>query len=64
MFVLLNNPDRGSIDYIRVKEIKLDGTAHGSLMSEGVLRPLITDLTSPSYIHYCLRMKALFVCDD
>ena len=63
MFLLVNNADRGSIDYVRVKEIKLDGTAHGSLMSEGVLRPLITGLTSPSYTHYSLKMKALFVCD-
>ena len=35
VYLLINNTDRGSIDYVMVKEIEQDGTAQGSLMSEG-----------------------------
>ena len=61
----MSNPEFGTIDWVKVQEIGLDGAAHGSLMVEGPgFRPLISYLTKPSYIHYDVKMKGLYVCDD
>lgn len=77
VFLIINNAERGSIDYVSVKEIDdtligsiiVDSPAiqqmQGSLIADQTgFKPLISHLTRPSYIHYCVRMKALFVCDD
>ena len=65
LYLLVSNPDNGTIEYLHVSEANMEGKPHGCLTAnDRGFKPLVFNLKNPSYIHYSFETKYLFVCDD